>query len=543
MERQTERTPAFDGIQTVASERGYSSHQHNPFVILCDHEANEDCGDCYGLMLCYSGNHQTEIELDQTGSTRVVSGIGERHFRWMLEPGACFDTPELLISFTPEGLGALSRTFHRFIRRNLCRGPWSVKKRPILLNSWEAAYLNFNEEQILQLAKEARKLGMDLLVLDDGWFGERDNDDRALGDWTPNRRKLPGGLSGLIQKVNAEGLMFGLWIEPEMISEDSDLFRSHPDWTLKVPGRMPAIGRSQLVLDLVRPEVAEWVYDTVAKILRENHIEYLKWDMNRSVTDLYSDALPSERQGEAAHRYMLGLYAILERLTTEFPGVLLEGCAGGGGRFDAGMLAYCPQIWCSDNTDPIARLSIQEGTSYGYPASAVGAHVSASPNHQTGRSTPIGTRASVAMAGTFGFELDPAKLSEEEQSEVIRQIKRFHSVEDLIREGDYYRLSDLENDRFTAWQFVSEDREKSLFTLVLKEPEGNPRPLHVRLKGLEPDRLYRFVWTEYAGCRYGPEEKLPAVLSGAALMYGGLTFPRLYGDYPSVQIMLEKENR
>ena len=297
-----------------------------------------------------------------------------------------------------------------------------------------------------------------------------------------------------------------------------------------------------MVLDLSRPEVSDWIYETVAGLLRENNIEYIKWDMNRAMTDVFSASLPAERQGETAHRYMLGLYSVLGRLTTEFPRVLFEGCAGGGGRFDAGMLAYHPQIWCSDNTDAIARLSIQEGTSYGYPASAVGAHVSACPNHQTGRTAPFGTRAAVAMAGTFGYELDPARLSEEEREEVRRQIAFFHRVEDLVREGDHYRLTGPENGRFTAWQFVSEDRTESLFTLVLTEPEGNPRPLHIRLKGLDPARRYRLTEIEYAGCRYQTEEKLPELLSGAALMYGGLTLPRIYGDYPSIQILLKEES-
>ena len=541
MERQPERIPVSNGIRSISSERGYSGHQHNPFVILCDREANEDHGDCYGLMLCYSGNHQTELELDQTGAVRAVSGIGQRYFRWTLEPGARFDTPQLLLSFSAEGLGELSRRFHRFIRRNLCRSPWTDKKRPVLLNSWEAAYLNFDEGLLLRLARNARQLGVELLVLDDGWFGDRDEDNRALGDWTANRRKLPEGLGGLIRKVKAEGLKFGLWIEPEMVSENSDLYRMHPDWALRVPGRQPAIGRNQLVLDLSRPEITDWLYETVAGLLRENSIDYIKWDMNRAMTDLYSAGLPAERQGELAHRYILGLYSVLARLTEEFPEVLFEGCAGGGGRFDAGMLAFHPQIWCSDNTDPIARLRIQEGTSYAYPASAVGAHVSASPNHQTGRSTPFGTRAAVAMAGTFGYELDPAKLTEEERKEVGKQIAFFHRIEDLVREGDYYRLSGMENCRFTAWQSVSADRERSLFTLVLTEPEGNPVPLHVRLKGLDPAQRYRLAVTEYTGCLYRGEEKLPELLSGAALMYGGLTFPRLYGDYPSVQILLEAE--
>ena len=540
MERHPEREPITCGIRVLSSERGHSGHQHNPFVILCEHGAGEDWGECYGVMLCYSGNHQTDVEMDQTGSVRVVSGIGERHFCWKLEPGDCFDTPEAFLSFSADGLGELSRHYHRFIRRNLCRSQWTSKKRPVLLNSWEAAYLDIDEEIILSLAENAKKLGVEMLVLDDGWFGDRDEDNRALGDWIPNQTKLPNGLSGLIRKVNEIGLRFGLWIEPEMISENSDLYRSHPDWALRVPGRQPAIGREQMVLDLSRPEISRWMYETVADLLRENNIEYIKWDMNRSMTDVYSAALPADRQGEVAHRYILGLYDVMDKLTAEFPHVLFEGCAGGGGRFDAGMLAYCPQIWCSDNTDAVARLEIQRGTSYGYPASAMGAHVSASPNHQTGRTAPFGTRAAVAMAGTFGYELDPAKLSEDEREEIQKQIARFHCVEDLVREGDYYRLTE-ENRRFTAWQFVSEEKRRSLFTLVLTEPAGNPLPLHVRLKGLNPEAHYRLSWVEYAGCRYQAEERLPRSLSGAALMFGGLTLPRMYGDDPSVQILLEAE--
>ncbi len=541
MERQTERRPVCNGIQTVSSERGSSSHQHNPFVILCEHGAGEDFGECYGMMLCYSGNFQIETELDQSGSTRTVAGIGERYFSWKLEPGERFETPELLLSYSDQGFAKLSQNYHRFIRRNLCRSEWTFRKRPVLLNSWEAAYFDFNEDRIVHLAENAKELGMELLVLDDGWFGARNSDHCALGDWLPNKDKLPNGLDGLIRRVNDTGLKFGLWIEPEMISEDSDLFRKHPDWALRVPGRKPTLGRSQMVLDLTRAEVADWLYDTFSGLLKRYHIEYIKWDMNRCMTDLYSNALPAERQGEVSHRFMLGLYHLIGRLTSEFPEVLFEGCAGGGGRFDAGMLAYFPQIWCSDNTDPVARLQIQAGSSFGYPVSAFGAHVSASPNHQTGRSTPIGTRAVVAMAGTFGYELDPGKLSDEEKQEISEQIQRYHSVEELIREGDWFRLTEEGNSRFTAWQSVSGDGEKSLLSLVLTEPEGNPRPLHIRWKGLNPKRSYRLAWIQFYGCRYRVEEKIPKTLSGAALMYGGFTLPRMYGDYPSVQVLITGE--
>ena len=542
MERSPERHPVIHGIQLFSSGRGASGHQHNPFMILCDREAGEDHGECYGVMLCYSGNHQMETELDQTGSVRIVSGIGERGFCWKLKPGETFETPELFLCYSAEGLTPLSQYFHRFIRENLCRSKWVHQKRPVLLNSWEAAYLDFDEERILHLADEAKAIGVELLVLDDGWFGARNSDNCALGDWYPNQSKLPHGLDGLIRRVNEKGLRFGLWVEPEMVSENSDLYRRHPDWALQVPGRSPAIGRNQLVLDLSRPEVTDWMYETVSKLLRENNIEYIKWDMNRSLTDVWSAGLPADQQGETSHRYVLGLYRVMSRLTEEFPEVLFEGCAGGGGRFDAGMLAYVPQIWCSDNTDAISRLQIQQGTSFGYPASAMGAHVSACPNHQTGRSAPFGTRAVTAMAGTFGYELDPGKLSEAERQEIIDQIARFHELEDLVREGNLYRIAGEENKRFSAWQFVADDGRKSIFSLVLKEPEGNPEPLHVRLKGLYPALSYRMVWADFAGCLYREELTIPDVLSGAALMYGGLTLPRIYGDYPSVQILLEAVN-
>ena len=528
MERQPERVPLMTGIQTVASKRGMSSHQHNPFVILCDREATEDHGDCYGVMPVWSGDHKTEIEVDQRGSTRVVSGVHDEHFSWTLAPGESFVAPEVLLTFSHEGLTKLSQTYHRFLRNNLCRSEFSNAPRPVLLNNWEATYFDFDAEKLLEIAREAKGLGVDLFVLDDGWFGTRNDDNGGLGDWFVNEQKLPGGLAPLIKQINDMGLKFGLWIEPEMVSEDSALYRAHPDWALTVPGRKPTMGRNQLVLDMARPEVVEYLYETLSALLCDHHIEYIKWDMNRGLSDVYSHTLPPERQGEVSYRYVLGVYSLLERLTTAFPDVLFEGCAGGGGRFDAGILAYCPQIWCSDDTDAVERLAIQYGTSFGYPASAMGAHVSASPNHQTGRSVPLEMRAIVAMSGAFGYELDPTKLSEDEKQSIRAQIARYRKYDALVRTGDCYRLTDpRDGRRIAAWQFVSEDGSEALLNVVVTHPEANPRPLHLRLKGLDPQAVFAVEGQERS-------------YTGAALMYGGYTLAPLYGDYPAAQLYLRR---
>ena len=546
MERQPERRELICGIESVESLRGMSGHQHNPFVILCAHDATEDAGECIGVMPVYSGNHRTEIETDQMGSVRVVSGIHDGLFSWTLSPGETFDVPEVLLSFSGEGLTPLSQTYHRFLRRNLCRSRFSEARRPVLLNSWEAAYFDFDEEKLLELARGAKELGVDMLVLDDGWFGSRDDDNRGLGDWFENRRKLPGGLEGLIGRVNALGLQFGLWIEPEMVSEDSELYRAHPDWAMTVPGRPPVMGRSQLMLDLSRAEIVDYLYGVISGLLRRCNIAYIKWDMNRGLADVYSRALPPERQGEVSHRYVLGLYRLMDRLTADFPDVLFEGCAGGGGRFDAGILAYFPQIWCSDNTDAVARLAIQRGTSFGYPLSSMASHVSAVPNHQTGRSTPLGTRGIVAMGGAFGYELAPASLSAEEKEEIREQIERYRAYEPLLRAGDYYRLAS--DGRFTAWMVVSPEKDAALLSMVTTAPESNPRPFRLRLKGLDPEAAYTAERKEFAGCVTPPEDRSLAgadsgPLSGAALMYGGYALPALFGDFPGVQVLFRRTDR
>ena len=528
LERQPEREAIGHHITTIASHRGMSSHHHNPFLILCDKETTEEHGDCYGMMLMYSGGFKAEVERGQMEDVRVVMGIDDTDLSWTLSPGECFTAPEAILCHA-DGLAALSHKYHHAIRHNVCRGEYALAKRPVLINNWEATYFNIEEEHILTLAEEAAELGVELFVLDDGWFRGRKDDNAGLGDWVENREKLPNGLHALIEKITAQGLRFGLWIEPEMVNEDSELYRAHPDWALTVPGRAPNMGRNQLVLDLSRADVRNYLYLSISMLLRENNISYIKWDMNRSLSDVYSRALPPERQGETAHRCVLGVYELLERLTTDFPHVLFEGCAGGGGRFDAGMLYYTPQIWCSDDTDPIERLLIQGGTSYGYPVSAMGAHVSASPNHQTGRSTPIETRGVVAMSGAFGYELDLTKLSSEDKAEIKRQIKQFHADEELIHDGLYYRLTDVSKGFYTAWQFVSPDGSRSLVNFVLHSPQPNAWPIRIQLRGLDPDTNYLIA-------------ELGGVYTGSALMNNGYVFPRILGDYPAVQLHLTRQD-
>lgn len=544
MERQMERVSLMKGIQTVASHRGTSSHQHNPFVILCDKTATEETGDCYGIMLVYSGNHRTDVEVDQSGSVRLVSGINDEQFSWKLESKESFDAPEVLLTFTHQGFTQLSQNYHHFLRKNICRSKYTYIRRPVLINNWEATYFDFDSNKILKIARQAKELGVEMLVLDDGWFGSRNDDNSGLGDWFVNKSKLPDGLEPLIAEINDMGLKFGLWVEPEMVNEDSELYRNHPDWAMMVPGREPAISRNQMVLDLSRKDVVDWLYETLSGLLSQYHIEYIKWDMNRSICDVYSRILSSDRQGEVAHRYVLGLYRLLERLTTEFPDVLFEGCSGGGGRFDAAMLAYSPQIWCSDNTDAIERLSIQYGTSFGYPVASMGAHVSACPNHQTGRVVPLGTRGVVAMSGTFGYEMDLNKLTEEEKQQVQNQIERFHEYYELIQNGDYYRLDCGEENQYcTAWQFVSADKSETLINVVLTHPRVNLNSICLRLKGLNSKFDYEVKRQEVFGCEDLDESFLKKKQSyfGSVLMYGGYILPRMTGTYSSIQIYLKKE--
>ena len=526
MERQPERLRQPHGITRISSSRGSSSHQHNPFVIMASPETVEAYGDCYGMMLVYSGDYAAEIEMDQMNHTRLVMGINPDTFSWKLDKGQSFDTPEVIMGFTHEGLNALSQMYHRFIRNNICRGKYKNIRRPVLVNNWEGTYFNFTHEKLEAIASEAQKLGIEMFVLDDGWFGKRDDDYSGLGDWKVNEAKVR--LTELVQTVNSMGMKFGLWIEPEMVNEDSGLYREHPDWVLKIPGRNPSRARYQLVLDFSRREVVDYVYEQIASVLSSCNIEYVKWDMNRSLADTWSAALPADRQGEVRHRFVLGVYRFAERLISDFPHILLEGCSGGGGRFDAGMLYYAPQIWCSDDTDAEERVLIQYGTSFGYPASTMGSHVSAVPNHQTGRVSTMDLRGAVAMSGMLGYELDLTKLKSAEKAKVRQQIREYKKYAELVMNGDYYRLTDpVKDSDYCAWAFVSGNRKKCLFYLVNLHTRANAPLINVRFRGLKPDANYKI-------------QREKRIYSGAALMYGGYTFPAFAGDGQVVQMYLEE---
>ncbi|MCR5452953.1 MAG: alpha-galactosidase [Lachnospiraceae bacterium] len=521
MERNLSRRKIDHGITAIGSTRGTSSHHYNPFVILAESSATEEFGRCFGLSFVYSGNFLMETEKDQTGLTRVLCGINPEEFSWKLNSEESFYTPQVIMSYSGHGISGLSDNYHRVIVENIIRGKWKNKKCPVLINNWEATYFDFNGEKIEKIAEESAQMGVELFVLDDGWFGKRDNDNCALGDWYPNEKKLGCTLKELGETIISKGMHFGLWFEPEAISEDSDLYRQHPDWALTTPGRKPSVARNQLVLDYSRKDVLEYIIDRMEDILSTVPISYVKWDMNRSICDKYSSLLPADRQGELAHRYVLGLYYVLEKLTQDFPDVLFEGCSGGGGRFDAGMLYYTPQIWCSDNTDAINRLRIQYGTSFGYPPRTMGSHVSASPNHQTGRSTTLRTRAAVAMAGTFGYELDVSILKEEEKQEIKEQIKFLKEHNELLFNGHYYRLT-VPEDICCAWEFADRDKNEALVFSVCYRVEGNLLPLHIKPKGLEPDIKYM---VSESGWYETEKDKEPLVLSGSAIMNAGITLP------------------
>lgn len=517
MERNMERMPVSHESTRIGSRRGTSSHQYNPGVILAGKNTNEDSGSCYGMLFVYSGNFLVEAEKDQYDQTRIQMGLTDELFAYPLEAGAEFIAPEVILSYTNKGLSRLSQQYHHCIMNHICQGKYVHANRPVLINSWEAAYFDFTGDTIVELAKEAKALGIDMVVMDDGWFGKRNDDNSSLGDWYVNEEKLGGTLTKLIERVNAEGVKFGIWIEPEMVSEDSDLYREHPEWAITIPGRKPVRSRNQLVLDFSRKEVRDEIFKRICAVLDQGNVEYIKWDMNRSLADIYAP--------NVTYDYVLGVYDFLEKLTNRYPDILIEGCSGGGGRFDAGMLYYTPQIWCSDNTDAINRTRIQYGTSFFYPVAAMGSHVSAVPNHQTGRVTSMHTRGVAAMSGTFGYELNPALLNAKEKAEIRAQLAQYREYQELIREGDYYRLSNPFQDNFAAWMVVSDDRSKALVSVIRLTAEANPPAAYVTLKGMEEDAFYR-------------EKTTGKVYPGAALMEAGILLPAAVSEYEAYQIEL-----
>lgn len=519
MERNMERMPVSHESTRIGSRRGTSSHQYNPGVILAGKNTNEDSGSCYGMLFVYSGNFLVEAEKDQYDQTRIQMGLTDELFAYPLEAGAEFTAPEVILSYTNKGLSRLSQQYHRCIMNHICQGKYVHANRPVLINSWEAAYFDFTGDTIVELAKEAKALGIDMVVMDDGWFEKRNDDNSSLGDWYVNEEKLGGTLTKLIERVNAEGVKFGIWIEPEMVSEDSDLYREHPEWAITIPGRKPVRSRNQLVLDFSRKEVRDEIFKRICAVLDQGNVEYIKWDMNRSLADIYAS--------NVTYDYVLGVYDFLEKLTNRYPDILIEGCSGGGGRFDAGMLYYTPQIWCSDNTDAINRTRIQYGTSFFYPVAAMGSHVSAVPNHQTGRVTSMHTRGVAAMSGTFGYELNPALLNAKEKAEIRAQLAQYREYQELIREGDYYRLSNPFQDNFAAWMVVSDDRSKALVSVIRLTAEANPPAAYVTLKGMEEDAFYR-------------EKTTGKVYPGAALMEAGILLPAAVSEYEAYQIELER---
>ena len=491
------------GIQAVGSLRGNSSHEHNPFIVLRRPSTTETSGEVMGFSLIYSGNHRMHAEVDTHNTTRVTAGINPQNFDWKLDCGESFQTPEAVVVFSDQGLNGMSQTFHKLYQKRLARGYWRDRPRPILNNNWEATYFDFTEDRLVEIAAKAKECGVELFVLDDGWFGKRSNDYTGLGDWVANKERLPFGIKGLADRIEEMGMKFGLWFEPEMVNKDSDLYRVHPDWILHAPQRASCHGRNQYVLDFSRKEVVNCIYDMMYKILSEAKISYIKWDLNRSITECYSVALPADRQGEVFHRYILGVYDLYDRLTTAFPQILFESCASGGGRFDPGMLYYAPQGWISDDTDAAERVRIQYGTSMCYPISSMGSHVSVVPNHQLNRITPLHTRANVAYFGTFGYELDLNKLTDEEIAEVKTQIIFMKEYRELIQFGNFYRLKSPFGGNETVWMTVSEDKRKALVFWYRERNVVNAEFTRVRLQGLNPDLIYK---NEYNGTEnYGDE--------------------------------------
>ena len=518
-ERHGQRRRLGNGFQGIASRRGMSGHQDHPFMALVTEHTTQERGEVYGVQLMYSGSYEILADVSQHNTVRWQAGLESEDFCWELNPGESFCAPEALLIYSDRGLDGMTAGFHDFIREHVIRGKYKNRKRPVLINNWEATYFDFNTEKLLSIAGEAAGLGIEMLVMDDGWFGHRSRADSSLGDWYVNEEKLPGGLPRLVEEVNRLGLKFGIWFEPEMISPESELCRKHPDWAIAIGGRQPSLARNQYVLDLTRKEVRDHVYGSVAKVLRGANIEYVKWDMNRHLSDIGSSALAADQMGEFYHRYVLGVYEMQERLTKEFPHLLLENCSGGGARFDPGMLFYSPQIWCSDDTDAVERLKIQEGTALVYPLSTMGAHVSDCPNHVLHRTVPFETRGYVALAGTFGYELDVTRIPEEDRRQIPEQTAMYHKYNDLVREGDYYRIASYaENHYFDCWGVVSKDKAEALYTFIQVLNRPNYHSRRIRLKGLDPEKTYRIEGEE-------------STYLGALLMKAGINIPNPEGDF------------
>ena len=526
-ERMVSRRPVAWGRQGAGSLQGISSAEEHPFLALAEHTATQDQGQVYAMHLVCSGNFRAQVEMSQQEQLRAVIGIHPRDFAWRLAPGESFQTPEAVLAYSCTGLDGMTHALHDLYRNHLTRGPWKDKPRPSLVNNWEATYFKFDTEKLLDIARTAAGRGIEMLVLDDGWFGCRDTDTNSLGDWVVNEKKLPGGLKYLADEVNKLGMKFGLWVEPEMVCPDSNLFRAHPDYALQIPGRPPMLSRTQLVLDLSRKEVRDCIYDQLRKVLSSANIEYVKWDMNRPLTDVASFCLEGERQGELFHRYVLGVYELQERMLTDFPHLLLENCASGGGRFDPGMLYYSPQIWTSDNTDAVDRLRIQEGTALIYPLSTMGAHVAACPSHTNGRSTPFETRGLVSLPGCFGYELDLTKLTEEELAMIPGQLENYRKYGPVFHDGDYYRLASYgENQEYDALMAVTKDKKTAVIDYVHVMSRQRRRDVLLPLRGLDEEKRYR-------------SSETGEIRSGAGWMYGGLLLPNMKGDFLGKLIVLE----
>lgn len=541
-ERQLKERKLEAGIQSISSLRGSSSHHHNPFFAFKRPETTEHNGEVYGFNLVYSSNFLAQAEVDHYGTARIMMGIHPFRFEWKLEPGDSFQAPEAVMVYSEKGLNGMSQAYHDLFRKHLIRGPYANADRPVLLNNWEATYFDFNEEKLLSIASRAKELGIELFVLDDGWFGNRNDDTSSLGDWETDRNKLPEGVGWLAKQIRNLGLQFGLWFEPEMVSPESGLFTAHPDWAIGTPDRQASLGRNQRVLDFSRKEIVDALYEKMAAIIRETGLTYIKWDMNRNITEAYSPGLEPDRQGEFFHRYILGVYDLYERLVSEFPNVLFESCAGGGGRFDAGMLYYAPQAWASDNTDAAERLKIQYGSSFVYPLYSIGSHISAVPNHQTERSAPLKMRADTALFGTFGCELDPGILSEEEKEAVKEHIAFYKQHRRLIREGEFYRLLDPFKGNETAWTAVCKDQTEALvgWYKVLAVPNGRKQEF-LKTAGLDPDGIYEI-------------SQMEGSFGGDELMYHGIPLPAEFngvnrghaergGDFQSAVFYLKRIGR